>query len=269
MILTNIIPTLDGYQVLRTKALLILLFTGSLIVAEAQILHPDLNQGIPEKGKIVSGRVSLDFMLRQDVSSFFQAGNEVDLQRIDEKSLWLYTQRFSWARANNQNLFNGGHAQFRRQPLPERAFGMEYYVQAQYDNVRGLKERFLGGGNIRYLHKNDTSLFQMGSGFFLEYENWALAETGMREVLRIKWNNYIRYSLTTKNGTRLSTAVFLQTRPDAEITKPRLSAQARIQFPLSERLAFSLQGDVSYDRAPVVPINPLTYRVLQKLIYSF
>ena len=172
----------------------------------------------------------------------------------------------SFTNTSGSNLQNSGYLHFRFRDNDSRKISAEYFIQYQWDDLRGMKNRYLTGSNMRLMIKETKKIdCYLGLGLMYEWERWnydgvaadklPLIHPDIIKTDLLKLNQYIKVSAKLFTSTEFTFTNFIQTRLDAKIKYPRLASFLQWNIPLSKKVALNLNYESIYDALPVVPIK--------------
>lgn len=247
--------------------------------AYAQVLNAEAFKSQEAITDSLRGQFSFGFTVDKQRSLIYAANTEADVSiRIKNKSL-LTATRLRLSGTSEEMLLNGGFVHFRLRDNTGKELTIEEYVQFQWDGVRGLKNRFIGGANLRQRLINDslTTLFA-GFGLFYEHEKWGFNAVpildrplDIGDIVNQQWkfNTYLRYSQRFGESLRFSTVFYYQALPEYFFSSYRLAGTFQLAFRISRNLDFNLNYDGIYDSRPVVPIDNFFFNISNQFVWKF
>jgi hypothetical protein len=256
---------------------------GVLLLANsatfAQILNAEAFQSQNEPLEKWRGQTAFGVNLDKQQALVYSVFTDVDAAlRIKTKSL-LTASRVRVTGTGNDLLLNGGFAHFRLRDNTGKLLLVEHYAQYQWDGVRGLKNRFIFGSNIRQQLQNDSlgSLFA-GFGAFYEFEQWGYGAVPSerrplvlddRNVNLLKFNTYIRFFRKIAPNLRVGSTFYYQARPEYFFNDFRLAGNLELVFLVSKNLEFRVNYDGIYDTQPIVPIEKFYFTLSNRFVFRF
>ena len=240
------------------------LFTG------AQVLNMDKVNAPTDSAK--KWHVALDAGADFDSEKkVFDWDTKADITRL-LKGKHLITAVFvnSFINTSGQDIQNTGFIHFRYRDNDSRKFSAEYFTQYQWDNLRGMINRYLIGSNLRCRIRESKKMdIYLGVGLMYEWEKWSysgvaadkmpLNHPAFQNTALLKINQYVKLSTKLFQNTELTITNFFQARPDENIRFPRIADFIEWNIPLSKRVALNLHFQSIYDPAPIVPIRDFHY----------
>jgi len=248
-------------------------------VAEGQILNAEAFQSQNEPTQKWKGQTAFGFNLDKQSTLIYSVFTDVDVSyRIKDKSL-LSASRLRVTGTGDDLLLNGGFAHFRLRDNTGKLLLVEHYTQYQWDGVRGLKNRFILGSNLRQRLQHDSlgSLYA-GFGAFYEFEQWGFSAVPrerrpleLSDVSKnlLKFNVYIRFFRQLAPNLRFGSTFYYQARPEYFFNDYRLAGNFELIFQVSRNFEFRLNYDGIYDTAPVVPIDNFYFTLANRFVYRF
>ncbi|MEM6299775.1 MAG: DUF481 domain-containing protein [Bacteroidota bacterium] len=178
---------------------------------------------------------------------------------------WL--NQFNYLRINESAFNSTGYSHLRLNFLRTRKFSYELFGQAQYDRLRLLDYRFLGGGGFRYEAINSKSLLVfLGVGGMYEVERWNDPTTEPEEKVTVdflKSTNYISLRWHLKEYLNLNSVLYYQTTYDQNLSgfRHRLNIEINLNVSINKTLSFRTTFLAAYENAPIVPITKFIYSI--------
>lgn len=125
----------------------------------------------------------------------------------------------------------------------------ETYGQINYNKSRLLLFRYLGGAGLRVTAISDTLMsLDLGSSYMYEYENLDLDKTAKHpsETYHHRWSNYISFSSSLSDNSRLSIVIYAQPRLD-DFNDIRVLSENNLGVSLTNKLSLTLNFSVRFD----------------------
>lgn len=192
-----------------------------------------------------------------------------ELTYFMKKDLIYSVTQYNLASTDNAKYLNAGYTHLRYRINNEARISPEFFGQYQWDGVRGMKNRALGGSNLRFTLINDSSFtFYAALGVMYEYEVWdyrGVAEdivplnSSDKYTSYIKLNSYFKINKQFSKNTKLIFITYIQARPDNNIIYPRISPSLKLNVSISKKLSFVVNFSSIYDFKPIVPIRNFYY----------
>jgi hypothetical protein len=256
--------------------ILALLFSGSI---SAQILNADRFGATLDSTNNFKALFDIGFSVQKQVDLLFSLDSRLDLSLFYKRSLFVLVGNFKLFRSGSTNILNGGFAHARTRILKENWVHPEFFAQYQLDGIRGMENRVLGGGNLRFIlaEYKETHL-HLGLGAMYEFERWNYSAVSSNLVITddspvlnhyVKLNWYLSYTQKFKDLADFQVTVYFQARPDRFILYPRISFNGKMTFKFTKNIHFAIIYNMYYDALPPVPIDQLYFSFINKLTFSF
>lgn len=244
-----------------------------------QILNAEAFQSQNEPLEKWRGQTAFGVNLDKQQALVYSVFTDVDAAlRIKTKSL-LTASRVRVSGTGDNLLLNGGFVHLRLRDNTGKLLLLEHYTQYQWDGVRGLKNRYLLGSNVRQLLQHDSlgSLYA-GFGAFYEFEQWGFGAVPSdrrpivlddRNVNLLKFNAYIRFFRKIAPNLRVGTTFYYQARPEYFFDDYRLAGNLELIFQVSKNLEFRVNYEGIYDTQPIVPIDKFYFTLSNRFVFRF
>ncbi|MEI8060155.1 MAG: hypothetical protein WCG67_08360 [Ferruginibacter sp.] len=234
--------------------------------ATAQVLNMDRASAPNDSSKKwhTSLQAATDYNSEKEV---FDWDTRIDVTRFTAGH-HLLSSKFSnsFTNTNGSNLQNAGYLHIRFRDNDSRKISPEYFTQYQWDDLRGMLNRYLLGCNMRIMLKENKKFdFYMGIGLMYEWEKWnfdgvaadklPLVHPDFIKTDQVKLNQYFKLSAQLFTSTEITVTNFIQAPLDKGINHPRLANFLQWNIPLSKKVGLNLNFESLYDAAPVVPIK--------------
>jgi hypothetical protein len=251
------------------KAFLIIpvLLFGIYTNSDGQILNLHKRNFENDSVKWV-GNVELKFSIIKQETSVSSLSFKVNtIHFFDKNSIFLIGQS-SFATKNSEAILNDGYAHLRFVFNRKMKISQEFFVQTQYNNIRGLSNRNLGGAGLRIrLSQKEAITWFLGVGLLYEAEDWD-TETESITTNYLKNSNYIGIFGSPGDTFHYNAIIYYQARFDAYFN-PRLSGEINLNFKISNILAFTSSFNFFYDSAPEVSVDQFVYKFINGLTFNF
>lgn len=175
--------------------------------------------------------------------------------RINYESSKYYTfligkGEYGWNKG--QEYSNNALLHFRYIHKLNKIINPEFFTQINYNKKRLLNFRSLTGGGIRVTIKRDSlTNFDFGTAYMYEIENLDLDKFSIHPIKtrHHRWSNYLSFSSSLSNNSRLSIVVYAQPRFD-NFEDIRLLSENHLGVNLTETLSLSVNFSLQYDSRP-------------------
>jgi len=260
---------------------ILVLVVGSFSAACCQILNVEKVRLSGDSANYFLGSMGLSFNTNNrsinddgETVSFIGLSANSDFAYISEKHSYLLISEFYYNATSDDPINSSGYGHFRTNFLRKQSVSYELFSQLQYDQGRGMQNRWLAGGGLRFrLKKTEKNSFYAGVGAMYEHEQWNYP--GPREdheQLNIwKSSNYISGRFQVNDHIHLNIISYYQTGydPEAEYFRHRISGDLNLLVNVTSKLSLNTAVFAGYENRPVVPINKLVYSVTNGIILSF
>jgi len=237
------------------------------ISSNAQILN--FNKGLLQSDTVKwIGKVEVFFNAIDQEVSIANLGYDIDMIRKFDNMSLMAISKLSFATSNGDILLSDGYAHIRgvinrRKKLSEEIFG-----QIQYNAIRGLEDRFLIGGGLRYLVVDKEKYGVLaGMGLIHEWENWVYDEVKSSTSI-LKSSNYISFYGDVNNQFHFNVISYYQASFES-LFVPRVSLEVNLNLNITKRLIFTSSFILHYDKRPVIPIDNFVFKFANGLGYQF
>ncbi|MEP7141953.1 MAG: DUF481 domain-containing protein [Ferruginibacter sp.] len=246
---------------------------------QAQVLNIDKVSAPSDSAKkwSVSVQAGADFSSEKKV---FDWDAKADITRFI-KGNHLISGVFvnSFLSTSGSDLQNTGFIHIRYRDNDTRKISPEYFTQYQWDNLRGMSNRYLTGANIRIRIKETKTLdLYAGIGLMYEWEKWNFdgVDSAKLPLMRppfvrsalLKLNQYFKISMKLFKTTDFTFTNYFQARPDKHIVTPRIADFIQWNIPLSKRFSVNFNMESIYDAAPIVPIKHFYYSYITAVSFT-
>ena len=245
----------------------------------AQILNVEDVRARRDSTDAWVGNVGLDFVLNNRSATptnpvqFINIGLRANGARYGDQSALMFLNVLNYSAITGNQFIRTGYSHLRFNYLYRQPLSYEAYVQGQYDLGRGLQARWLGGVGLRTdLLRNDKLELHLGVGAMYEYEHWRALQDGANVYVNyLKSSNYLSFTWDPSKMVHVHITSYYQVGYDQPLTlwRHRLSTDALLQVRLSERVAFRVALDASYESAPIIPIYPWVYTLTNGIAVAF
>lgn len=245
----------------------------------SQILNADAFGKRKQMGKALQGEIELGLDLDKEQEIILDFNNATDISYYFNNNLIILADHFELLKSGSQSFLNSGFVHLRFRRIAGEKIGPEFFLQYQWDAVRGLDNRALSGSNLRYRVKQDSlTAIYFGLGMMFEFERWSFAavpvnkrpaDTAAVDFQRVKLNSYLSISQQVTPDFFINFISYFQTKPDEDVLLPRISVSTELSFQISRRLSFNVGYSSFYDARPSVPIDKFYFSMGNKLSINF
>lgn len=262
------------------KYTLVLIFLFFSFSAFSQILNIEKARlDSLEKGRAyrINFETKFNFYNRsasaEEQARFMTLTNELNAVFAPSKHAYIAIGKLAYTENNSSSILNNGYFHVRTNFNYKKRWSQEAYGQIQYDNFRGLTDRYLLGAAIRWraLKSNKLTL-AIGSGPMYENEIWRKpTEEGVENVTFIKLSTYLIIRWDISPNVYFNTTLYHQVGYDNSIdaARNRLSSNTNFNFKISKFLTFTTNIAMAYEDKPIIPITKFIYGVENGLTLTF
>jgi putative salt-induced outer membrane protein YdiY len=262
------------------KILVVVLFCLASAFAEGQIMNIEkfrldsLSRKNPFRLKL---EANFDFYNRsataEEQAEFVALGSEISSVYAPGKHFYMLLGEVSYVENNASKILNNGNVHLRSTFYYREKFSPELFGQAQYDDFRGLSDRFIFGGALRWnAIRKKKFMLTLGTGPMYEFERWSSPidnETVEVTFLKVSNNLIVRWSIG--EHIDFNSILYYQVGYDNEIEAPRnrISNSTNLNFRINTKIAFKTGLRLAYEDRPIVPITKFIYSVENGISLNF
>ncbi len=260
---------------------LFFLFLLPVLSGSAQILNIEKVRLNPDSTRYLAGNLSANFSLSNRTAAanepieFLGVNTRFNLAYVANKHLFLLLNRYDYLRINEAPFNNFFYAHFRVNFLHQNRLSPEVFSQYQFDFLRGLDNRLLGGAGARYALLSEPKVsLAYGLGAMYEQEEWRLpgSEDSLRRTTNFaKASQYISFGYQLNASTSFDLVCYHQFGydPDFSVVRHRINGDVQLTFTLIKNLKFNVNFTAAYETAPVIPITKFIYNISNGVQYNF
>lgn len=197
---------------------------------------------------------------------FLSINGNLDLAYFSEKNTLIWLNRLAYLDINSSPFNSTAYSHLRFTINSPNTIAYEVFGQGQYDLLRGLDHRVLGGAGlrIRMLEGKKVQMFLGIAGMF-EQEKWQdPSEEGVTVTTDfLKSSNYFSTRLELQPYINFNLITYYQVGYDnaEQVARHRINTDTNLEFKLSRVLTFRVSLFTAFENAPVVPITKFTYSI--------
>ncbi|OQX97720.1 MAG: hypothetical protein B6I20_12050 [Bacteroidetes bacterium 4572_117] len=253
-----------GKQKIFTVVIILIIFGQTLV---AQVVNVEKKRKDDADG--FQGAIGIGFNYIDNGKKIMRLTNKIDLQYKTGAHLILLLNDLSLMTVDNENLVNSGfqHLRYNYTVKDSSFFTIEALAQHQYNPIKLLAQRFIGGlgPRFRLINREKIKLF-VASPILYEYEKLSDDNSTVTEMMRL--DIYMSFSWQINENVSFGSISYYQ--PDIENFKDyRISSESIFTFNITDKLGFKTGFEASYDSDPPNDIQNLFYTWQNKLSYSF
>ena len=194
-------------------------------------------------------------------------------------SEWLLFLNHRYGEAFSKKNADRGKVHLRYTYKMLEQWGLESFLQGQYDDFQRLANRYIYGQALRFkAYAEEASSLYLGFGVFYEWEEVQSLKFGdsqenlqTQNMENLRGNLYASFHWGMKKETRRknSTVFFTFYYQPSKADDFRLLSTAGYQIPLSSHFSFSIEINGFYDSRPPEGIERADIRYFTTLNYSY
>lgn len=205
---------------------------------------------------------------------FVNLGTNANLGYLSNQHGYILMGQLDYVEVTDDPLIRTGYLHSRTTLWRSRTISYELFGQLQYDISRGLRNRWLTGGGVRWRIKDQPKIKMfLGAGLMYETEKWEnpLMEDQFIQPQLLKTTNYFSIHNSVKDHLRLNAIAYFQSGydPGIEAFRHRLNLTASINVKLTSKLDLRTSFDCQYENRPIFPITQFIYSLSNGLAYNF
>lgn len=257
---------------------LVILFHGMVKVilailvgnlAYGQILNIDRENGQDTLAKKFHAAFDFNFSLDKQKGDFIDINNQTELDLLLKKDMLLIFLNSTELSFSGENAIeNNGYFQLRFKDNDKRKFSPDTYVQYQWNGILGMKQRCLGGMNLRvkWMEKEETDLYT-GIGCFYEDEIWDSRFSTLeftdslirvhRQLVRL--NTSLKYAVKIGERADLALVNYIQFPFNSYFGQPRWFLDANLNLSFNQKWSTVFNYEHIYDVYRPLPIDAYYY----------
>ncbi len=194
-------------------------------------------------------------------SSVTRFNYNINVAHLGKKNTYFLISYLTLATANKNFIRNDGSTHIRGVFNYKKIIAFESFGQYQFDKIRTMDNRFLGGLGIRYrLKYSDKIDLATGTAIMYEYEKWLIGEETPSDLIVetnwIKSSTYIRMRHKINENINYNVVGYYQARFNY-FFKPRIIFEGNTNIKISKKFSLTLSCAFTYDPIPVAPVNNL------------
>lgn len=209
----------------------------------------------------------------EEKAEFVALGSEISSIYAPGKHFYMLLGEISYTENNANKILNNGNIHVRSTFNYRNTFSPELFAQAQYDDFRGLSDRFLFGAALRWnALRLEKFALTMGAGPMYEFERWrAPVEDRTEEVNFVKLSSNIIVRWAIGEHIDLNSIVYYQVGYDDDSSRARnrVTNSTNFNFRINQRLSFKTGVKFAYEDRPIVPITRFIYSVENGINLNF
>jgi hypothetical protein len=266
---------------MKTNLLTWIICCITYYAASSQILRLDKNHLESDSAGYFNFDADINFTLDnrsitpEEKLVYTRLSTKGDLLFVSKRHAYILINSIEYVSSTNSLPFSTGFSHLRINFRREHALSFETFAQVQYDEVRRMRFRLLGGGGIRYTFiDKDGFDAHAGTGLMYEYEKWSeTEEPNSPHIYKAipKSSNYLGIEFMLAKHVKLDLWGLYQVGYDWEdqLYRNRYAAEVSFNFIIGKRLTWTNRFIYHYDAQPIIPINPSYYQIMNGVRISF
>ena len=210
---------------------------------------------------------------KEDQARFATLANDLNAVFAPNKHAYIVLGKLAYTENNSEPILNNGYLHVRTNFNYKKKLSQEAFGQMQYDNFRGLSDRYILGGGIRWrVIQTEKFLGSIGSGPMYEKEIWRnINSEGVQNKDLLKLSSYIIVRWDITETVNFNTIFYYQIGYDnaIEASRNRISSSSNFNFKISDYLSFTTSISMAYEDKPIIPITKFIYGVENGLTLTF
>ncbi len=230
----------------------------------AQVVNIEKKRTKKAEGGL-QGNIDLNFALTETTKQIIQGKNDIKFQFIHKNNTVLFFNNLSLMQIDNEKFLNDGfqHLRYNYNIIKDNLIA-EIFVQHQYNSIKKLNRRMLGGfgPRIKIVENENIRIF---SGPLCMYEYEELLTKEVHE----KWRASIYISLSVDyKQIKINSITYYQ--PNISETKDyRISSDSSLNIGITDKLSFKSGFSLSFDSQPPEDIASLFYTLNNGVSFTF
>ncbi len=266
-------------KILRRPFLLafVWLFTSPSAPVRAQVLQTDVISSYRETDTTVfTALFQFNLSVEQQLNTVVNLGAGADFLFNAGGDALILASKAKRTYAGDLRVTNSGYGHLRYKYDRAARGGVDLFTQHQWDGPRGMRTRFLLGGNARYAVTRDSSgSLDIAAGLMYEYERWGYdgiaesdrpADQSPVSVSHPRINTYLRFNRRISEGVRILLMNYLQARTDRHFDAPRIATAIQFDVAVTGSVSLTVSYNSIYDFGPVVPIRRFYFDIANGII---
>jgi putative salt-induced outer membrane protein YdiY len=258
------------FKCLLKSSFIFILLTGSILVSEnliGQVVNIEKIRKKDEDG--TKGSIGCGFFFIDNGKKISTFKNNIDFQYDRGANSIILLNELNLMRVDKDNLVNAGfqHLRYNYTIKDSSFFTIEAFFQHQYNTIKLLKKRLLGGFGPRFrLINAQKARLYIGTLAMYEYEMLSDSSETVHKITRL--GSYLSFTWDILENLRFINITYYQ----PAFNNPenfRMSAESSIQMKITNSLSFKVGLQLNYDSKPPENIQKLFYNWENELTFNF
>lgn len=212
------------------------------------------------------GSVNISFDYERSSKKLWTSGNNTNLNYRYKSHLIMSFTNWNFTNSGNEKIQNDGYEHLRYNFRPDSILTPEAFGQYQFNDLRNIKYRTLGGFGLRIkLFSNDTTNLHMGTSIMYEERYFTYQSTGQQHW---RLNLYTNINWDITKTLNLSGIIYFQPALD-DFQNHNVSGEGRFSIQLINRLRLVLSAELTYETEPPLGLSEFYSKFKSGLFYSF
>jgi hypothetical protein len=122
-----------------------------------------------------TGEIGADFALNKYNDRVIKVGNQANMAYFSHRHAYMLLSSIDLVNVDGNSLVSNGYVHLRSTLLRKESFSPELFVQYQYNNNLGLRNRALAGGGVQYTFLARPNIRgHISTGLMFEHEEWGV-----------------------------------------------------------------------------------------------
>lgn len=247
------------------RLVFLLVFISIISIANSQVVNIErLRLKADTTGFFGSGAVS--FNIIENKKRIVNFGGNLHLMHKRPLTTYLLISNLDIIRAGSEDFVNNGFQHFRFNRNISKAFILEAFAQAQFNELLKVKNRDLIGAGLRtkIIKKDKISIFA-GLLYMYEYEEIKGENIIYRDH---RMSDYLAMSIYLSETASFESTTYYQPKFEF-IGDYRISSENSLGLKITKHLSYQTSFRILYDSKPPVDIPEISYTYKNALKYSF
>lgn len=187
----------------------------------------------------------------------FEIDGRINIKGNNYYSFLIGQGEYGWNKGKEYS--NNALLHFRYIRELNEVFNPEFFAQMNYNKSRLLLFRSLAGVGLRTTLLSDSiSNFTFGTAYMYEYENLDNSKSNLQinKTYFHRWSNYISYTSSLTNTSRISIVVYAQPRFN-DFSDIRMLSENHLGVGLTDKLSLSINFSLMYYSKPPIDVKKL------------
>ena len=240
-------------------------FIYSSLLSFSQVVNIEKKRTDNPKGGL-QGNIDFSFSAIDNGNSILIGKNIIKLQYFKGKHLFLFFNDLSMSQVNNNKFQNDGYQHLRYNlNLDSSRITPEAFVQHQYNTIKKLERRYVGGigPRIKIIEK-DT--FRMYFGPLSMYEHEELSNDSITDKFRLSC--YLSFNWNFSKWFSLNNITYYQPNY-ADFSDFRLASESNLMIRISNKLFLKSLFEVTYDSKPPPGVKNMLFNFTNGVSWVF